>query len=90
MLTNNRIWKQGLEYVGVETAQEALSWREFTRVVLLRGSEVSWDLIKAQPYNGYEKCKVDVIPVGTRGYSGDRYLIGVEECAIQILLSCNV
>lgn len=87
MLTNNRIWKQRLVDVGVVTAEEALNWG-FTGV-MLRGSGVSWDLRKTQPYDGYENCQFDV-PVGTRGDCYDRYLIRVEEMrqSISIIMQC--
>lgn len=87
MLTNNRIWKQRLVDVGVVTAEEALNWG-FTGV-MLRGSGVSWDLRKTQPYDGYENFKFDV-PVGTRGDCYDRYLIRVEEMrqSISIIMQC--
>lgn len=87
MLTNNRIWKQRLVDVGIITAEEALNWG-FTGV-MLRGSGVSWDLRKSQPYDGYEQFHFD-IPVGTRGDCYDRYLIRVEEMrqSIAIIMQC--
>lgn len=87
MLTNNRIWKQRLVDVGIVTAEEALNWG-FTGV-MLRGSGVSWDLRKSQPYDGYEQFHFD-IPVGTRGDCYDRYLIRVEEMrqSIAIIMQC--
>ena len=87
MLTNNRIWKQRLVDVGIVTAEEALNWG-FTGV-MLRGSGVSWDLRKSQPYDGYEQFHFD-IPVGTRGDCYDRYLIRVEEMrqSIAIVMQC--
>jgi NADH dehydrogenase (ubiquinone) Fe-S protein 2 len=87
MLTNNRIWKQRLVDVGIVTAEEALNWG-FSGV-MLRGSGVSWDLRKSQPYDGYENFHFDV-PVGTRGDCYDRYLIRVEEMrqSIAIIMQC--
>jgi len=87
MLTNNRIWKQRLVDVGIVTAEEALNWG-FTGV-MLRGSGVSWDLRKSQPYDGYDQFHFDV-PVGTRGDCYDRYLIRVEEMrqSIAIIMQC--
>lgn len=87
MLTNNRIWKQRLVDVGIVTAEEALNWG-FTGV-MLRGSGVSWDLRKSQPYDGYDQFHFD-IPVGTRGDCYDRYLIRVEEMrqSIAIIMQC--
>jgi NADH dehydrogenase (ubiquinone) Fe-S protein 2 len=87
MLTNNRIWKQRLVNIGVVTAQEALDWG-FSGV-MLRGSGVSWDLRKTQPYDVYNLMEFDV-PVGTQGDCYDRYLIRVEEMrqSIRIIMQC--
>lgn len=87
MLTGNRIWKQRLVDIGVVSADQALDWG-FSGV-MLRGSGVSWDLRKTQPYDVYEKMKFDV-PVGTRGDCYDRYLIRVEEMrqSLRIIMQC--
>ena len=87
LLTENRIWKQRLVDVGIVTADEALDWG-FTGV-MLRGSGVSWDLRKTQPYEVYDKLDFD-IPVGTKGDSYDRYLIRVSEMrqSTRIILQC--
>ena len=53
LLTNNRIWKQRLVDIGVVTAKDALDWG-FSGV-MLRGSGISWDLRKTQPYEVYDK-----------------------------------
>jgi len=76
MLTNNRIWKQRLVGIGVVTAKQALNWG-FSGV-MLRGSGVSWDLRKSQPYEIYKDINF-CIPVGKNGDCYDRYLIRVEE-----------
>ncbi|KAK7920514.1 NADH-ubiquinone oxidoreductase 49 kDa subunit [Apiospora marii] len=49
MLTDNRIWINRLQGVGVVTAAEALNL-SFTGV-MLRGSGVPWDIRKSQPYD---------------------------------------
>lgn len=87
MLTSNRIWKQRLVDIGVVTADEALAWG-FTGV-MLRGSGVSWDIRKNQPYEIYDKLDFD-IPVGINGDSYDRYMIRVEEMrqSLRIILQC--
>ncbi len=87
MLTGNRIWKQRLVDIGVVTADEALAWG-FTGV-MLRGSGVSWDLRKNEPYEVYERLDFD-IPVGTNGDSYDRYMIRVAEMreSIRIIVQC--
>lgn len=76
LLTANRIWKQRLVDIGVVTADQAQALG-FTGV-LLRGSGVSWDLRKSQPYDAYQNFDFD-IPVGTTGDCYDRYLIRIQE-----------
>jgi len=85
MLTDNRIWKQRLVNIGIISAKDALDWG-FSGV-MLRGSGISWDLRKTQPYEIYDKLNFD-IPVGTNGDCYDRYLIRVEEMrqSINIIL----
>nr|YP_010508057.1 NADH dehydrogenase subunit 7 [Phytophthora gonapodyides]UXG56395.1 NADH dehydrogenase subunit 7 [Phytophthora gonapodyides] len=85
MLTNNRIWKQRLVDIGVVSANDALNLG-FSGV-MLRGSGISWDLRKTQPYEIYDQLKFD-IPVGTNGDCYDRYLIRIEEMrqSIRIIL----
>jgi len=87
MLTNNRIWKQRLVDIGVVSANEALEWG--MTGVLLRGSGVSWDLRKTEPYDSYDQLAFDV-PVGTHGDCYDRYLIRVEEMrqSLRIIMQC--
>nr|YP_010394861.1 NADH dehydrogenase subunit 7 [Phytophthora plurivora]YP_010507900.1 NADH dehydrogenase subunit 7 [Phytophthora citricola]UXG55740.1 NADH dehydrogenase subunit 7 [Phytophthora plurivora]UXG56241.1 NADH dehydrogenase subunit 7 [Phytophthora citricola]DAZ89298.1 TPA_asm: NADH dehydrogenase subunit 7 [Phytophthora plurivora] len=76
MLTNNRIWKQRLVDIGVVSSKDALNLG-FSGV-MLRGSGISWDLRKTQPYEVYDQLDFD-IPVGTNGDCYDRYLIRIEE-----------
>jgi len=76
LLTNNRIFKQRLVDVGVVSTEDALDWG-FTGP-MLRGSNVAWDLRKAQPYDRYDEFDFD-IPVGLTGDCYARYLIRVEE-----------
>ncbi|OWJ67979.1 NADH-quinone oxidoreductase subunit D [Inquilinus limosus] len=76
LLTENRIFKQRLVDIGVVTAEEAKAWG-FTGV-MLRASNVSWDLRKSQPYDVYDRMDFDV-PVGLTGDCYARYLLRVEE-----------
>nr|YP_010394623.1 NADH dehydrogenase subunit 7 [Plasmopara halstedii]DAZ89060.1 TPA_asm: NADH dehydrogenase subunit 7 [Plasmopara halstedii] len=76
MLTNNRIWKQRLVDIGIVSAKDALNLG-FSGV-MLRGSGISWDLRKTQPYEIYNYLEFD-IPIGTNGDCYDRYLIRIEE-----------
>ena len=85
MLTNNRIWKQRLVNIGIVNSNDALNWG-FSGV-MLRGSGITWDLRKTQPYEIYDKIDFD-IPIGTNGDCYDRYLIRIEEMrqSIRIIL----
>jgi len=87
MLTNNRIWKQRLVDIGVVSAKEAQDWG--LSGAMLRGSGISWDLRKAQPYEVYDKMEFD-IPVGKNGDCYDRYLVRVEEMrqSLRIIIQC--
>lgn len=87
MLTSNRIWKQRLVDIGVVTANEALD-RGFSGP-MLRGSGVSWDLRKVQPYDAYDQVDFK-IPVGVNGDCYDRYLIRIQEMreSVDIVQQC--
>jgi NADH dehydrogenase (ubiquinone) Fe-S protein 2 len=87
MLTGNRIWKQRLVDVGVVTYDQALAWG-FTGV-MMRGSGLSWDLRKNQPYEIYEDLEFD-IPVGTNGDCYDRYCIRINEMreSLRLIIQC--
>ena len=77
MLTDNRIWKERLVDIGVVPYKKALEWG--LSGVMLRGSGVSWDLRKTQPYEIYSELDFS-IPIGNSGDCYDRYLIRIEEC----------
>ena len=87
LLTENRIFKQRNADIGAVTAQEAMDWG-FSGV-MLRGSNVAWDLRKAQPYEVYDELEFD-IPVGKNGDCYDRYLCRVEEMrqSVKIIRQC--
>jgi NADH dehydrogenase (ubiquinone) Fe-S protein 2 len=87
MLTSNRIWKQRLVDIGVVSAKDAIDWG-FSGV-MLRGSGISWDLRKTQPYDVYDQMMFE-IPVGTNGDCYDRYLIRVQEMreSLKIIEQC--
>jgi NADH dehydrogenase (ubiquinone) Fe-S protein 2 len=76
LLTENRIWKQRLVNIGIVKSKDALDWG-FSGV-MLRGSGISWDLRKTQPYEIYDELDFN-IPIGTNGDCYDRYLIRIEE-----------
>jgi NADH dehydrogenase (ubiquinone) Fe-S protein 2 len=87
MLTGNRIWKQRLVDVGVISYEEAMDWG-FSGP-MLRGSGISWDVRKNQPYEVYDQLDFD-IPIGTNGDSYDRYCIRINEMreSIRIIMQC--
>ena len=87
LLTDNRIFKQRNVDIGIVTKQDALDY-SFSGV-MLRGSNVAWDLRKSQPYDCYEQIDFN-IPVGKNGDCYDRYLCRVEEMreSIRIIDQC--
>lgn len=76
LLTDNLIWRQRTEGVGLLSAEDALGYG--CTGPLLRGSGVNYDVRKAFPYGGYDEYAFDV-PLGEHGDSFDRYKIRVEE-----------
>jgi NADH:ubiquinone oxidoreductase subunit D len=52
---------------------------------MLRGSGVSWDLRKDQPYEVYDQLDFS-IPVGNNGDCYDRYLVRIEEMRQSLLI----
>ena len=87
LLTDNRIFKQRNVDIGVVTKQDALDY-SFSGV-MLRGSNVPWDLRKSQPYDCYEQMEFK-IPVGKNGDCYDRYLCRIEEMreSVKIINQC--
>ncbi len=81
LLTDNRIFKQRNVDIGVVSKQDALDY-SFSGV-MLRGSGVSWDLRKSQPYDCYEQIDFK-IPIGKNGDCYDRYLCRIEEMRVSI------
>ncbi len=76
LLTENRIFKQRNVDIAVVSEQDILDWG-FTGV-MARGSGLSWDLRRSQPYECYDEFDFQV-PVGTNGDCYDRYLVRMEE-----------
>jgi NADH-quinone oxidoreductase subunit D len=75
-MTEQPIWRERLQGVGVITADEALALG--TSGPILRSTGVAWDLRRDQPYLRYEDVEFDVI-VGTYGDAFDRYAIRLNE-----------
>jgi NADH-quinone oxidoreductase subunit D len=76
LMTEQPIWRERLQGVGVITADEALALG--TSGPILRSTGVAWDLRRDQPYLHYEEVEFDVI-VGTYGDAFDRYAIRLNE-----------
>ncbi len=76
LLTNNPLWHQRTQGVGVISAADAIALG--LTGANLRGSGVSWDLRKAFPYSGYETYDF-AVPVGRNGDIFDRYTCRVQE-----------
>lgn len=87
LVTENRIFKQRNVDIGVVSKENALAWG-FSGV-MLRGSDIAWDLRKAQPYDCYADMEFD-IAVGKNGDCWDRYLCRVEEMrqSVRIMEQC--
>jgi len=87
LLTDNRIFKQRNVDIGIVSKQDALDY-SFSGV-MLRGSGVSWDLRKSQPYECYEQLEFK-IPIGKNGDCYDRYLCRIEEMkeSVKIINQC--
>jgi len=76
LLTNNPIWRDRTEGIGVIEPEDALQMG--LTGASLRGSGVNYDIRKAMPYSGYENYEFDV-PLGEHGDVFDRYIIRIEE-----------
>ena len=87
LLTDNRIFKQRNVDIGIVSKQDALDY-SFSGV-MLRGSGVSWDLRKSQPYECYNQIEFK-IPIGKNGDCYDRYLCRIEEMreSVKIINQC--
>jgi NADH-quinone oxidoreductase subunit D len=76
LLSKNPIWMGRTKEVAPLSAKDAIALGATGPT--LRGSGVSWDLRKAQPYSGYDHYDFEV-PVGTVGDAYDRYMVRVRE-----------
>ncbi|HKY16576.1 MAG TPA: NADH-quinone oxidoreductase subunit D, partial [Microthrixaceae bacterium] len=81
LMTNQPIWRERLQAVGVITAEEALALG--ATGPLLRSAGYHWDLRRDMPYLRYEEVDFDVV-VGSYGDSFDRYAIRVAEISESI------
>jgi len=87
MLSENRIWKNRLQGIGIITPQKALVWG-FSGV-MCRGAGLLWDLRKTTPYEVYKDLQFKV-PFGKSGDCYDRYLIRIQEMreSLNIINQC--
>ena len=76
LITDNRIFKQRNVDIGVVSKEQALAWG-FSGV-MVRGSNIAWDLRRNQPYECYNDFEFD-IPLGKNGDCYDRYLCRMQE-----------
>ena len=76
LLTHNRIWLERTKGIGIISGAEAAAIGLCGPA--LRGSGVSRDVRKDEPYAAYDEMEFDV-PVGTAGDTYDRYLVRMEE-----------
>ena len=76
LLMNNRIWISRMKDVAVISAEDAVNFG--LTGPTLRGSGVSYDVRKAEPYAAYGKVEWEV-PLGTNGDTYDRYWVRMQE-----------
>jgi len=76
LLDRNKIYLKRVSDIGTISAEDAITWG--MTGPCLRGSGVTRDLRKDNPYLGYENYDFD-IPIGENGDSYDRYLCRMEE-----------
>jgi len=76
LLDRNKIYLVRMCDIGTISAEDAVNWG--LTGPNLRGSGITRDLRKDNPYLGYENYDFD-IPVGENGDSYDRYLVRMEE-----------
>ena len=76
LFTNQPIWRQRSEGIGVITAEQALALSATGPT--LRSTGVAWDLRADAPYLAYDQIEFDVI-TGTVGDVFDRYAIRINE-----------
>ena len=76
LMTEQPIWRERLQGVGVITAQEAVALGATGPI--LRSTGVPWDLRRDMPYLHYNEVDFDVI-VGSYGDAFDRYAIRLNE-----------
>jgi NADH-quinone oxidoreductase subunit D len=87
MLSQNEIWLQRTQHIGLLSAADAIALGQSGPV--LRASGVDWDLRRDKPYLAYPQIDFDV-PVYSGGDVYDRYRVRVDEMrqSIRIVGQC--
>jgi NADH-quinone oxidoreductase subunit C/D len=87
LLLNNRIWLSRTKNIAVLSAEDAVNFGMTGPV--LRGSGVSYDVRKAEPYAAYGKVDWEV-PLGSHGDTFDRYWVRMQEMtqSARIIAQC--
>ncbi len=87
MLTNQKIWLERTQGIGLLSADDAIALGQSGPV--LRASGVDWDLRKAAPYLAYGEVDFDV-PVYPNGDVYDRYRVHMDEMrqSVRIVEQC--
>ncbi|CAN5912864.1 NADH-quinone oxidoreductase subunit D [soil metagenome] len=87
LMTNQPIWRDRLQGVGVITTEEALALGATGPV--LRSTGYAWDLRRAMPYLAYDDVDFDIV-VGSYGDCFDRYAIRLNDIreSVRILWQC--
>jgi NADH-quinone oxidoreductase subunit D len=83
LFTNQPIWRQRSEGVGLITREQALALSATGPI--LRATGVAWDLRATMPYLHYDELEFDVI-TGTIGDVFDRYAVRINEIRESIRL----
>ena len=76
LIDQNRIWLKRTKGIGIITPEEAVNWG--LTGPMLRGSGVSYDVRKHEPYDAYGNVEFEV-PVGKQGDVYDRYRVRMNE-----------
>jgi NADH-quinone oxidoreductase subunit D len=76
LLTNNEIWRERTQGVGVITKEQAIALG--ITGPSLRATGFEWDLRKQQPYTGFEQYDY-VVPTRTAGDCYARYQVRIQE-----------
>ncbi len=87
LMTNQPIWRDRLQGVGVMATDEAIALGATGPI--LRSTGYAWDLRREMPYFAYDEVDFDVI-VGSYGDCFDRYAIRLNEIreSVKILWQC--